>query len=357
MVLTENAPFALVEEQMLGSVTVFQEKWPVEKAQAWYAEQPFLVGCNYIPGNAVNELEMWQADTWSPEVIDKELGWAESLGMNIVRVFLHNIVYEDDTQGYFERIDRFLHIADSHGIKVMFVLFDSCWNDDPVSGPQPQPKPGIHNSGWLRCPGTKILNDPESWHRLEAYVKDTIEQLAEDSRVLIWDLFNEPSNSGYTDAIMPLLRKAFQWAREVNPPQPISSGWWIDHSLSNEFMFANSDIITFHNYRDPQNLENQIKELQERFQRPVICTEYMARKHDSTFEGCLPIFKKYNVGAINWGLVQGKTNTIYAWDEIIQGGEEPALWFHDIFRPDGSAYNQAEVESIRTVTGKKDIKL
>lgn len=335
------------------NITIFPGKWPVEKANAWYAQQPFLVGCNFIPSNAVNELEMWQADTWSPDVIDRELGWAADLGMNIVRVFLHNLAYEQDTQGYFQRLEHFLQIADKHQIKVMFVFFDSCWNDDPVSGPQTQPKSGVHNSGWLRCPGSKMLFDTSTWHRLEAYTKDTIEHFADDTRILVWDIYNEPSNSGYTDAVMPLLEKSFEWARAANPTQPITSGWWIDHALSNEFMFANSDIITFHNYLEPQYLERQIQELQARFHRPVICTEYMARTHKSTFEGSLPVFKKYRVGAINWGLVQGKTNTIYAWNEPIHSGEEPTLWFHDIFRPDGSIYNQLDVDAIREATGKK----
>lgn len=350
--LSAATPVSAVQMQS-KSVQVFPGKWPVEKANDWYADQPFLVGCNYIPYNAVNELEMWQSDTWSPEVIDRELSWAQSLGMNIVRVFLHNLAYEQDTAGYFQRIDHFLQLADQHHIKVMFVLFDSCWNDDPVSGPQPEPKIGVHNSGWLRCPGSKMLFDPTTWHRLEAYTKDTVKRFSDDPRVLVWDLFNEPSNSGYTDAVMPLLEKTFEWAREATPLQPITSGWWIDHSLSNEFMFANSDIITFHNYLEPLHLERQIVELQQRFQRPVICTEYMARTNKSTFEGSLPIFKKYHVGAINWGLVQGKTNTVYAWNDPIHSGEEPALWFHDIFRSDGSVYSQQEVDAIREATGKK----
>ncbi len=350
ILLTISSSFLIAQAQ--ESVKVFPGRWSVEKANAWYAKQPFFVGCNYIPNNAINELEMWQPDTWSPQVIDKELGWAEGLGMNIIRVFLHNIAYEQDTQGYFKRIDEFLQIADKHHIKVMFVLYDSCWNDDPKPGKQPEPKVGIHNSGWLRCPGTKMLFDSRTWPKLEAYTKGIIGRFANDNRIILWDLFNEPSNNGYNDAVMPLLQKAFEWARAANPSQPLSSGWWTDHPMSNEFMFANSDIITFHNYRDPQSLETQIKELQARFQRPLICTEYMARKHKSTFQGCLPIFKKYKVGAINWGLVKGKTNTVYAWDEPMPNGEEPKLWFHDIFRADGSVYNQEEVDAIRTATDK-----
>jgi hypothetical protein len=78
----------------------------------------------------------------------------------------------------------------------------------------------------------------------------------------------------------------------------------------------------------------------------------MARKHKSTFETCLPVFEKYKVGAINWGLVKGKSNTIYAWDEPMPQGGEPKLWFHDIFRPDGSIYKQSEVDAIKKVTRK-----
>lgn len=335
--------------------TVFQtnaQRWSAEKANAWYAQQPLLVGANFIPSTAINELEMWQAETFDPVTIDRELAWAEGLGMNIMRVFLHNIPYETDSEGFIKRINEFLNIADKHHIKIMFVLYDSCWNDDPKAGKQIQPVVGKHNSGWARCPGTKMLFDSRTWGKLEAYTKGIIGAFAQDKRVLVWDIFNEPSNSGYMDAVMPLLKKSFEWAKQANPSQPITSGWWHDHPMSNEFMLNNSDIITFHNYSSPENLEKQIKELQENQKRPLICTEYMARKHKSTFETCLPVFAKYKVGAINWGLVKGKTNTIYAWDEPIPSGEEPKLWFHDIFRPDGSIYKQSEIDAIKMVTKK-----
>lgn len=323
--------------------------WSAKKANRWYATQPWLVGCDFIPSTAINELEMWQAATFDTVTINKELGWAEGLGMNIIRVYLHNLAYEQDPAGFLQRMDIFLRIADHHHIKVMFVIFDSCWNDDPQPGPQPKPKVGVHNSGWLRAPGTAMLFDSRTWNKLEAYEKGVITRFASDPRVLLWDMFNEPSNSGYMDAVMPLLRKSFEWAREAKPSQPITAAWWHDHPVSNEYMFSHSDVITFHNYRDPENLEKQIIQLQA-MGRPLICSEYMARKHKSTFQGCLPIFKKYKVGAINWGLVKGKTNTIYAWDDPLPGGEEPKLWFHDIFRPDGSVFSQEEVTFIKTIT-------
>jgi len=336
----------------MSSINVNGQRWTAEKANLWYAKQPQFVGANFIPSTAINELEMWQADTFDPVTIDRELGWAEGLGMNIMRVFLHNIPYDTDKNGFISRINQFLTIADKHHIKIMFVLYDSCWNDDPKAGKQMEPVIGKHNSGWVRCPGTKMLFDSRTWGSLEAYTKGIIGAFANDKRVIVWDLYNEPSNSGYNDAVMPLLKKTFEWARAAKPSQPITSGWWIDHQVTNGFMLNNSDIITFHNYKDAANLEAQIVDLKNRFKRPIICTEYMARKHKSTFETCLPVFAKYKVGAINWGLVKGKTNTIYAWDEPMPSGEEPKLWFHEVFREDGTAYKQSEIDAIKAVTKK-----
>ncbi len=332
-------------------VKVIPGRWSAQKANEWYAKQPWPVGANFTPSTAINQLEFWQEDSWDPKTIDKELGWAHDIGMNIMRVFLHNLLWEKDPEGLKKRMNEFLTIADKHQIKILFVLFDSCWNDDPKLGKQPDPKPGVHNSGWLRAPGTKRMFDSRTWGSLEAYTKGVITAFGKDQRIWGWDLFNEPTNNGYNDAVMPLLIKSFEWARAAKPTQPITSGWWTEHPLSNEFMFANSDIISFHNYKPADNLEKQILELQ-KLGRPMICTEYMARKHNSLFETCLPIFKKYKVGAINWGLVQGKTNTYYAWDEPIPSGEEPKLWFHEVFRKDGNPYKAEEVKVIRDLTKK-----
>ncbi|MFD2570701.1 cellulase family glycosylhydrolase [Spirosoma soli] len=334
--------------------TVFAGRWTPEQAKAWYAKQPWLVGANFTPSTAINQLEMWQADSFDSVTIDRELGYAEGVGMNVMRVFLHNLLWENDAEGFKKRIDQFLRIADRHKIKIMFVLFDSCWNDEFALGKQPTPKPGIHNSGWVRAPGTKRLKDPSTWHGLESYTKGVISAFAHDPRVIAWDLYNEPTNSGYMDDVMPLLTKTFEWARVVRPSQPITVGSWNDHRRSNDLIRANSDIITFHDYQEASKLEEAIEDLQ-KTGRPIICTEYMARTRNSTFQTCLPVFKKYNVGAINWGLVKGKTNTVYAWDAPMPSGEEPKIWFHDIFRPDGSVYSSEEVAVIRQLTGNPSL--
>jgi hypothetical protein len=171
----------------------------------------------------------------------------------------------------------------------------------------------------------------------------------------MWDLYNEPGNSGMTDISFPFMEKIFQWAWSVRPSQPLTCATW-NHEEKfkryNDFQLKNSDVITFHNYSDLKNLEAEIERLQ-KWRRPFICTEYMARTNNSRFETHLPVFKKHNVGAINWGLVSGKTNTIFPWGSK-EGSPEPVVWFHDIFRKDGTAFSDEEVRVIRQLTGKEN---
>jgi hypothetical protein len=114
--------------------------WSKEKANEWYALQPFLTGADFLPSTAINQLEMWQADTFDTTTINRELGWAESLGFNTLRVFLHNLVWQQDAKAFKKRINIFLEIADRHHIKPLFVFFDDCWNPEPVIGKQPDGK-------------------------------------------------------------------------------------------------------------------------------------------------------------------------------------------------------------------------
>jgi len=327
--------------------------WPVEKANAWYREHKWMTGANYIPASAINQLEMWQAETFDPLTIDKELGWAQSIGFNTMRVFLHHIAWEVDQEGFKKRMSDYLSIADKHGIKTMFVFFDDCWNKEPKAGLQPAPKPGIHNSGWVQDPGQKESYDSTGFPKLGKYVTDVLTHFAKDRRILLWDLYNEPGNSGKKDSSYHLLTKVFQWSRAVNPDQPLSVGLW-DWSFEklNAFQFNNSDIITYHNYDEtPQH--RRVIEVLKAGGRPLICTEYMARTRNSRFSTILPLLKDKNVGAINWGFVAGKTNTIYAWDTPMPDGGQPVEWFHDIFKRDGTAYREDEVNLIKKLNGIK----
>jgi hypothetical protein len=360
----------------LSASAVFSQtsRWSEQKANDWYAHQPWLVGSNYVPKSAINQLEMWQEATFDPAEIDKELGWAEALGMNTMRVFLHDLLWQQDAPGFRRRIDQFLAISSRHHIRPLFVLFDSCWDPLPRLGPQRAPVPGVHNSGWVQSPGANALADPTQYPRLKEYVQGVVGAFANDDRILGWDVWNEPgsdqtgnypkselNNKDKVARVTALLPQTFAWARAMNPAQPLTSGVYEvdtsrDESAQDELeriQLRESDIITFHNYSWPESFKAEISWLR-RYHRPVICTEYMARSVGSTFDTILPIAKQERVGAINWGFVAGKTQTYYPWESWDHPyvHNQPPVWFHEVLHPDGSPYRQAEVDLIRRLTGK-----
>ncbi len=344
--------FLLFAFHFIPSYSQQSNRWSAEKANNWYKQQGWLVGSNFLPSTAINQLEMWQAATFDVTTIDKELGWAQGIGMNTMRVYLHDLAWQSDPKGFKQRMNTFLSVAAKHKIKILFTILDDCWNPNPEIGKQPEPKPGIHNSGWVRSPGKEVHNDSTKWAYLETYTKDILSTFKNDPRILMWDLYNEPGNSDYNLTSLPLLKKMFEWAWAVRPSQPLTSATWYDNKELNEFQLGHSDVITIHNYNDAANLENELNE-KLKLGRPVICSEYMARTRNSNFETHLPIFKKYNVGAINWGFVAGKSNTIYQWGKPVPDGSEPKIWFHDVFRKDGTPYSQKEVDIIKQLTGSK----
>ncbi|HSU18365.1 MAG TPA: cellulase family glycosylhydrolase [Acidobacteriaceae bacterium] len=346
-------------------------RWTEQHANSWYQQQRWIVGANFVPSDAVNEFEMWQAATFDPAEIDRELGWAQGIGMNTMRVFLHNMLWEQDPAGFTQRIDQYLAIAEKHHIRTVFVLFDSCWDPNPKLGPQPAPIPGVHNSRWVQAPGRRELNNPADYPRLKDYVQGIVGHFANDPRILAWDVWNEPENrsplaSGMIELpnkkqlVLQLLPQVFAWAREKNPSQPLTSGIyegdWSSVARMNpiqKVQMDESDVISFHNYGWPEVFEARIREL-EQFHRPILCTEYMARGAGSTFDESLPIAKKYHVAAINWGLVKGKTQTYLPWDSWKHPYvlEQPPVWFHDVFHEDGTPYRQHEVDILRDLTGE-----
>lgn len=347
-------------------------RWTEERANAWYAQQPWPVGANFLPSDAINELEMWQADTFDAKEIDREFGWAEGLGMNTMRIFLHNLLWEQDPKGFQHRMDEVLALAQKHHIRPIFVLFDSCWDPDPKLGPQHPPIPGVHNSGWVQAPGRAILADPAQYPRLKAYVQGVVGAFANDSRILAWDVWNEPDNDNASsygsleprnkrELILAVLPQAFAWAHSAHPAQPLTSGLFYGDWSSLDKMPAlarlqieQSDVISFHNYDWPETFESKVRDL-EQFHRPLICTEYMARGAGSTFDTILPIAKKHHVGAVNWGLVEGRSQTYLPWDSWQRPYvvEKPTVWFHDVFYTDGKLYRDREGEILRALTGAK----
>jgi hypothetical protein len=353
-----------------AAVQAQAERWTAAEAKAWSAKRDWLTGANFIPADAINELEMWQAATFDPAEIDRELGWAQrEYGMNTMRVFLHDLAWKQDPEGFKRRIDAFLAIAARHGIRPIFVLFDSCWDPDPKIGPQHPPIPGVHNSGWLRSPGRAALMDPAEEPRLRAYVEDVVGSFAKDTRVLAWDLWNEPDNLGGGDYERPetvrerarvaeLLPRVFAWARARGPIQPLTSGIWSGEDWSpgaklnavQRTQLGQSDVISFHDYGWPEGFERRVAQLK-LWGRPLICTEWMARSAGSTVDTILPIGRRENVGMVNWGFAKGKIQTWLPWDSWDRPYtlKEPTIWFHDLVKPDGTPYRAREAEIFRNL--------
>jgi hypothetical protein len=345
-------------------------RWSCERAREWSERQGWRIGCNFVPSTAVNQLEMWQADTFDPETVEQELAWAADIGMTAIRVYLHDLAWQSDSEGLKRRMDRFLSIADTRGIATAFVLFDDCWYPNARPGSQPDPVPGKHNSRWRQSPGISVARDPAEKPRLKAYVQDVCSTFGRDSRVLFWDVYNEVGNFFLPDLSEPrrrriiplavgmlrfylaplptlaLARQAFEWIRAVEPDQPLTAAVWYTHPRLNRVLASISDIVSFHNYESSTRLERQIGRLT-RHDRPLICTEYLARTAGSTFQDCLPVFFRHQVSCFNWGLVSGRTQTWYTWHDH-DNLDEPRIWFHDIFRTDGSPYDQSEIALLRS---------
>lgn len=345
-------------------------RWSPERANRWYQAQGWLVGANYIPANAINQFEMFQPDTFDPRRIDTELGWAQFYGHNTARVFLHDQLWAADQRGFQTRLGQFVDIAARHRIKPLLVFFDSCWDPQPRAGRQRAPRAGVHNSGWAQSPGAERLGDPKYVPVMHDYVTAVMTQFRNDDRILGWDLWNEPDNparqyrsverSDKEQLVANLLPQVFRWARAVDPSQPLTSGVWRGdwgqpqgRSAISDIQLANADVVTFHSYAGPAGFENRINELTP-LGRPILCTEYMARPQGSTVQSILPVAKRRNVGAINWGLVAGKTQTYFPWDSWDHPYTSvPKVWFHDLIRPEGRPFQDIEVLTARKLAGSQ----
>lgn len=335
-------------------------RWTAEKANEWYKDIEWPVGCDYVPAYAGNQLQMWGEDSWDAEAIDRELGWAEDLGFNSVRIFLHHKLWEEDRDGFFARIDKFLSIADSHGISTLVTLFTNGGSEDRYIGENIKPVKGIHNSIWAQTPGKAIINDPSRWDLVEKYEKDVLKTFGKDRRIIVWCLYNEPENVPECNTL-PLMKKVFEWAREVRPDQPLTATV-ITNPFTRKVKYyerfpiityacENSDVISYHCYDPTQEHEDFLKML-EPFGRPVFCTEYMARTRGCTFESTLPLLKAHKVAAYSFGLVNGTTQCHYEWNKAENGvkipfEEEPELWFHDILLSDGTPRYPEEVDWLK----------
>lgn len=354
-----------------------QQRWSTQQAQDWYAQQAWPCGCNFLPSTAVNFIAMWQAASFDLPTLKRELAWAQQVGFNTLRTNLPYTVWQADPTGLKQRMQTFLSVAARHQLSVVFCLFDDCGfsGEEPNNQQQPEPVAGVHNSRAMASPGRKALLQSSNWLKLQAYVQDIIHSFAHDSRILFWDLYNEPGNAMIFDsqgqhefdhaleaASLNLLLDTFAWARACQPSQPLSTGGWhvplpwvsddthyFEHSID-QTAFALSDIINFHAYL-PRSAVQHCLNLISTYERPVMCTEWMARSIGSRIEEQLPLFQAHKVGSWQWGLVKGRTQTHIPWPAVklslADYQENTSEWFHDLLHDDGRPYAATEVALIQ----------
>ena len=332
-------------------------RWTEEQVNLWWDKQEWPLGINYVTSDAVNDIEMWMNDTFHPELIGKELRIARKMGYRSVRVFLSYAVWQHEGKIFEANFERFLQLAADAGVSVMPILFDDCAFDkgsDPVYGPQLPPVSGVHNSRWVPSPGFVIQDDPAAVAGCKAYVDAIIGQHREDPRILLWDLSNEPGNTDRLEKCLPLLSSVFEWARALDPVQPLTAGVWrFDASMEavNRYQWEQSDVISLHAYTPLEKTMELVQKAQA-LGRPVIITEWLHRPNGNTLQTHLPYFKAEKIGAWQWGMLVGRTQTNLSWNTMNGGTPEPdpVLWQHDVLWPDGTPYSEEEVALIRQYT-------
>ncbi|GMN89594.1 cellulase family glycosylhydrolase [Francisella sciaenopsi] len=348
-------------------------KWSEKKANDWFNQFPWLIGFNYLPRTAVNWTEMWQKETFDLQTIEQELCWAAKYGYNTLRTNLPFIVWQDDRNGLIERINQFLNIASKNKILVMLCPFDDCGfsGEEPYFGKQKDPIPGLHNSQAAASPGRKTVMDKSKWTELEKYIKDIISNFKSDERIFIWDLYNEPGNtmvftlegdkpvsSDLENFSLELMKLTFKWAREINPIQPLTVGGWhvpvLENAEYNDILvhpidikaMELSDVISFHAYCVMDRME-MVLDIVKKYNRPMFCTEWLARHVKSCFETHLPFFRKNKIVPYQWGLVEGKTQTTYPWPIVVKNDPNyRRMPFHDVLDKNGEPFFSSEMDLI-----------
>jgi hypothetical protein len=291
-------------------------------------------GANYVPSSAVNATQMWAE--FDPATIDSELGYAQALGLNSIRVFVQYVVYEDDPAGLVDRLDEFLGLADRHGLSVMPVLFDDCWLPEPFLGDQaPEPRPRVHNPYWQSSPGERRMGLAFR-PALRRYVMDLLGRFGRDRRIIAWDLYNEPLAR---DASVALVRDVFAWARDAEPAQPLTACW---------YGTLLSDITSIHYYPLPDRADEarQVIESAKSFGRPVVATEALGRPNHGELHEILPLFDQHGFGWYLWELMIGADQTRHQWPHSPPVVDD--VVFQGLLYPDGTPYSLEEAELIRS---------
>lgn len=351
-------------------------QWSKEKANAWYDARPWITGFNFYPSTTINQTEIWQEYDHERVFTDmgKELALAQSLGLNSLRTLFPFELWRVKPEVFFRHVDEFLTLCDSFGITVMPVLFDDCCTPraqyQPMQfGPQPDPEPGYFGGSHVTCfensdeMGYNVTDDPGMEDVMRAYIHQLAEHYRDDPRIIMWNIWNEPGNSGRGSKSLPMMRKVFQFMREEDVSQPLTADvfaampgfpfpdeYMKDPRIESEIELAAlelSDVITFHYYGDYVHTRNYIRSLQA-LGRPIICDEWLHRPMRSFIQTHLPLFKRERVGSYFFGFVNGKMQFNEPWEYLkVRQDMDFKLWMHDIFHKDFRPYDEEEIAVLK----------
>ena len=350
-------------------------RWSNEKAWQWYNQYPWIRGCNYLGSDCANRIDQWQEYKFEEKLAtaEKEFALMESIGFNSIRIILEYEVWDQQHDGFMERLDRYLSAAYSHGITAMIVLSNECSVRTPTYVPpvlgEQFWEPGYHGGKefktWYQH-GTdsryNILDNPEIAPKYYEMVRELIEKYKDDKRVLVWNLMNEPGNGRGSKSLVHL-QKFFEIVKEINPIQPACADVWRgmkDGKATTEieqYALETSDVISYHSYQTYLDNVLIIKQLKE-YDRPIFNTEWLSRNTGNTIQEILPLFFLEKIGSYQWGFVAGKYQTYEpsqgVWLKYEQEGYDAVKqydftkWQHDLYRHGGRfPYDPEEIEIIK----------
>ena len=345
------------------------EQWSVEQAWNWHNNSKWLRGCNFLPSDCCNRVAFWQSLDWEKhlDTADRELALAASIGYNSVRMILEFIVIDEEHDSFMERFEEFLTVADKHGISVMVCFGNDC--TVPKDAKYRAPHLGEQEYDWGYHGGRKnsphgsnpgkigysLLDDPETAERFFAYQKEIMTRYADDKRICVWDLFNEPGNSGRGEVSVPHIKRIFEVGRSCNPSQPLTTGVWRTPwkaSPAEALALELSDVISFHTYNNYNAYIRAISYLKKRYRRPIMNTEWLHRILHDTVQDIFPLFYIEKIHCWNWGLVAGLFQAYEPWQSIwtrYENGMKDldfTKWQHDLFRANGRPYDPRETNII-----------
>ena len=350
-------------------------RWTKEQIWEWYDARPWFRGCNYMSADCANRIDQWQSLGWEERfaTTEEELRLMQETGFNTVRLIIEYVVWKEEHDFFLEHFDRYLSLCAKYGISCMITLANDCM--PPKTELWKKPYIGEQTYDWGYHGGKKhsqhstmhtgpaphfYLDDDDTREDYFKMVREIVTLHKDDTRICVWDVYNEPGNSRRKDVTLPNIKKLFEIVRECDPSQPLTAGVFHIKGDENEplepseqFAIENSDIISYHFYRDYNEHVRIIKRLKKEG-RPMMNTEWLGRCLGNDVFSLFPLFYLEKIGCYNWGFVAGKYQTYEPWEGTWQrwangteGEVDFTKWFHDLYRPNHRPYDPKEIALIK----------